>query len=73
MFKKGYNTELDFQHMHKYCNADDPMKVTDRLEDNWNRELNNPKTANVVRALARTFGLRYTIYACICLLTVSDA
>lgn len=73
MFKKGYSTELDFEHMHKYCNADNPTKVSERLEANWEEELKNPKKANVVRALAKTFGLRYSIYACICLLTVSQS
>lgn len=57
--------------LHKYCEADTPRKVADELEKNWKKELKKKKP-NVVRALARSFGLRYIIYACICLLTVSQ-
>ena len=71
MFKKGYGKELDFSDLHRYCEADTPVKVAERLERNWNKELETQKSPNVVRALARAFGLRYLVYACICLVTVS--
>jgi ATP-binding cassette subfamily C (CFTR/MRP) protein 4 len=71
IFRKGYGKELDFFDLHKYCEADSPEVVADRLEKNWNIELKTKRNPSVVRALARAFGLRYLVYACICLITVS--
>jgi hypothetical protein len=70
IFKKGYKKEMELPDLHKYCEADTPRLVSDQLEVNWNKELKT-KNPSVVRALARSFGLRYILYACICLLTVS--
>ena len=71
IFRKGYNKELEFVDLHKYCEADTPERVADRLERNWNKELETQRNPNVVKALGRAFGLRYLLYAAICLITVS--
>lgn len=70
IFRKGYRKELEFPDLHKYCEADTPEKVADRLERNWKKELET-KNPSVIRALARAFGLRYIMYAAICIITVS--
>lgn len=71
VFKKGYTKELDFSDLHKYCISDTPEHVADKLEKNWITELKTKRNPNVVRALAHAFGLRYILYATICILTVS--
>lgn len=72
VFKKGYQKELDVTDLHKYCLSDTPETVADELEKNWNKEIKTQRNPNVVRALARAFGLRYLLYAMICLITVSQ-
>ena len=63
---------MELTDLHEYCQADNPKKVSDELERNWNKELKT-KNPSVVRALARSFGLRYILYASICLLTVNTS
>ncbi|KAL7034207.1 hypothetical protein ACKWTF_007899 [Chironomus riparius] len=63
LFKKGYKKDLEVEDLYKPLKCDESEKLGDRLEKNWNRQINksNSKRPSLIKAITKTFWREYLV------------
>ncbi len=71
---RNYKKDFDLSALSEHAKRDDCIRLGERLKVNWAREAARAragKSASLLRALFRTFGLEFFIINCLCFFVVS--
>ncbi|XP_070491925.1 probable multidrug resistance-associated protein lethal(2)03659 [Chironomus tepperi] len=62
LFRKGYKKDLEVEDLYKPLKCDESEKLGDRLEKNWNRQINKSnKRPSLIKAITKTFWREYLV------------